>query len=197
MLGYMPGAFRILRHVRPKLSCRACESIAQAPAPSLPIRRGLAGPGLLAHVLVGKYCDHLPLYRQTEIYARNGIDLARSTLADWVGQTARLMRPLVEVVGAHVMAAERLHADDTTVPVLDPGRGKTKTGRLWCYARDDRPFAGQAPPTVTSYPTRRRHRRRGSPGAYAAAHDRVPHRPRRNPVAIARLHDLSERVGAP
>ena len=134
--------------MRPKLSCRSCESIAQAPVPSLPIERGLAGPGLLAHVLVAKYCDHLPLYRQAEIYARDGIDLDRSTLADWVGQSAALVRPLVDAVGAHVMAAERVHADDTTVPVLDPGRGKTKTGRLWCYVRDDRPFAGQAPPAV-------------------------------------------------
>jgi transposase len=148
VLEYVPGAFHVIRHVRPKLSCRACESIAQAPAPELPIQRGLAGPGLLAHVLVAKYCDHLPLYRQAEIYARDGIDLDRSTMADWVGQTAALMRPLVGAVGAHVMAAERVHADDTTVPVLDPGRGKTKTGRLWCYVRDDRPFAGQAPPAV-------------------------------------------------
>ena len=134
--------------MRPKLSCRSCEGIAQAPAPSLPIYRGLAGPGLLAHVLVAKYCDHLPLYRQAEIYARDGIDLDRSTLADWVGQTARLMRPLVDAVGTHVMAAARIHADDTTVPVLDPGRGRTKTGRLWCYVRDDYPFGGQAPPAV-------------------------------------------------
>jgi len=134
--------------VRPKLSCRCCEGIAQAPAPSLPIERGLAGPGLLAHVLVAKYADHQPLYRQAEIYARAGVDLDRSTLADWVGQTARLVRPLVEAVGVHVMAAERVHADDTMVPVLDPGRGKTKTGRLWCYARDDRPFAGNAPSAV-------------------------------------------------
>jgi transposase len=148
VLDYVPGSFRVTRHVRPKLSCRSCESIAQAPAPSLPIYRGLAGPGLLAHVLVAKYCDHQPLYRQAEIYARDGIDLDRSTLADWVGQTARLMRPLVEAVGTHVMSAARVHADDTTVPVLDPGRGRTKTGRLWCYARDDRPFGGQAPPAV-------------------------------------------------
>jgi len=148
VLDYVPGSFRVTRHVRPKLSCRSCESIAQAPVPSLPIERGLAAPGLLAHVLVAKYCDHLPLYRQAEIYARAGVELDRSTLADWVGQTARLVRPLVEAVGAHVMAAERVHADDTTVPVLDPGRGKTKTGRLWCYARDDRPFAGTAAPAV-------------------------------------------------
>ncbi len=148
VLEYVPGAFHVIRHVRPKLSCRACECIAQAPAPELPIQRGLAGPGLLAHVLVAKYCDHLPLYRQAEIYARDGIDLDRSTMADWVGQTATLMRPLVDAVGAHVMAAERVHADDTTVPVLDPGRGKTKTGRLWCYVRDDRPFGGEVPPAV-------------------------------------------------
>jgi transposase len=148
VLDYVPGSFRVTRHVRPKRSCRSCETIAQAPVPSLPIHRGLAGPGLLAHVLVAKYADHLPLYRQAEIYARGGIDLDRSTLADWVGQTARLMRPLVEAVGLHVMSAERVHADDTTVPVLDPGRGKTKTGRLWCYARDDQPFGGQAPPAV-------------------------------------------------
>ncbi len=148
VLDYMPGSFRVTRHMRPKLSCRSCESIAQAPVPSLPIARGLAGPGLLAHVLVAKYCDHLPLYRQAEIYARNGLDLDRSTLADWVGQSATLVRPLVEAVGTHVMAAERVHADDTTVPVLDPGRGKTKTGRLWCYARDDRPFGGDAAPAV-------------------------------------------------
>jgi len=148
VLDYVPGSFRVTRHVRPKLSCRSCEGIAQAPVPSLPIHRGLAGPALLSHVLVAKYCDHLPLYRQAEIYARAGIDLDRSTLADWVGQTARLMRPLVEAVGTHVMSAERVHADDTTVPVLDPGRGKTKTGRLWCYARDDQPFGSQAPPAV-------------------------------------------------
>ena len=148
VLDYVSGTFRVIRHVRPKLSCRSCESIAQAPAPELPVRRGLAAAGMLAHVLVSKYCDHLPLYRQAEIYARNGVDLDRSTLADWVGQTAALVRPLVEAVGAHVMAAERVHADDTTVPVLEPGRGRTKTGRLWCYTRDDRPFAGQAPPAV-------------------------------------------------
>jgi transposase len=127
---------------------RSCRAVLARTSPRRPIARGLAGPGLLAHVLVAKYCDHLPLYRQAEIYARTGVDLDRSTLADWVGQTARLVRPLVEAVGAHVMAAERVHADDTTVPVLDPGRGKTKTGRLWCYARDDRPFAGKAAPAV-------------------------------------------------
>ena len=148
VLDYVPGSFRVVRHVRPKLSCRDCDSIAQAPAPSLPINRGLAGPGLLSQVLVAKYCDHLPLYRQAEIYARDGVDLDRSTLADWVGQSTALVRPLVDAVGAHVMAAERVHADDTTVPVLDPGGDTTKTGRLWCYVRDDRPFGGNAAPAV-------------------------------------------------
>ena len=148
VLDYVPGSFRVTRHVRPKLSCRCCEAIAQAPAPSLPIHRGLAGPGLLAHVLVAKYADHQPLYRQAEIYARQGLDLDRSTLADWVGQSARLLRPLVDALGVHVMTAERVHGDDTTVPVLAPGLGRTKTGRLWCYVRDDRPFGGTAPPGV-------------------------------------------------
>jgi transposase len=148
VLDYVPATFRVIRHVRPKLSCRGCESIAQAPVPSLPIQRGLATPALLSHVLVAKYADHQPLYRQSEIYARSGVELDRSTLADWVGQSARLVRPLVDAVGSHVMSAERVHADDTTVPVLDPGLGHTKTGRLWCYVRDDRPFAGTAAPAV-------------------------------------------------
>jgi transposase len=148
VLDYTPASFRVIRHIRPKLSCRGCETIAQAEVPSLPIQRGLPTAALLAHVLVAKYADHCPLYRQVEIYARAGVELDRSTLADWVGQSARLLRPLVDAVGAHVMAAERVHADDTTVPVLDPGRGSTRTGRLWCYVRDDRPFAGAAPPAV-------------------------------------------------
>jgi transposase len=122
--------------------------MAQAPMPSLPVERGRPGPGLLAHVLVGKYCDHLPLYRQSSIYAREGVDLDRATLADWVGKAAWLLSPLVEAVAGHVMAAEKLHADDTPVPVLAPGTGKIKTGRLWVYLRDERPYGGPAPPAV-------------------------------------------------
>jgi transposase len=148
VLDYTPASFRVIRHVRPKFSCRSCETIAQAPVPSLPIRRGLPTPALLAHVAVAKFADHCPLHRQVEIYARTGVELDRSTLADWLGQTSALVRPLVDAVGAHVMAAERIHADDTTVPVLDPGRGTTKTGRVWCYVRDDTPFAGPEPPAV-------------------------------------------------
>jgi transposase len=147
-LDYIPGRFEVIRHVRPAFSCRRCETMAQTPMPSLPIDRGRPGPGLLGHVLVSKYCDHLPLYRQAQIYEREGVDLDRATMADWVGKAAGLLRPLVDAIAAHVMAADKLHADDTPVPVLDPGRGRTKTGRLWVYLRDDRPCAGAAPPAV-------------------------------------------------
>ena len=141
-------SFKVIRHVRPKLSCTGCERIVQAPAPSRPIERGLAGPGLLAHVLVAKYCDHQPLYRQAEMYAREGVELERSTLADWVGGTSRLLEPLVEALRRHVVSARKLHADDTPVPVLAPGNGKTKTGRLWTYVRDDRPAGDSTPAAV-------------------------------------------------
>jgi len=143
-----PGSFKVLRIVRPKLSCAGCERILQAPAPSRPIERGLAGPGLLAHVLVAKYCDHQPLYRQAEMYACEGVELERSTLADWVGGSSRLLEPLVEALRRHVVSAHKLHADDTPVPVLAPGNGKTKTGRLWTYVRDDRPVADNTPAAV-------------------------------------------------
>ena len=148
VLDYIPGRFEVIRHVRPAFSCRACETMCQAPMPSLPIERGRPSPALLAHVLVAKYADHLPLYRQSEIYAREGVDLQRATLADWVGKSAALMRPLLDALGRHVMSAERLHADDTPVPVLAPGAGRTRTGRLWTYVRDDRPFAGMAYPAA-------------------------------------------------
>ena len=121
VLEYVPASFRVTRHVRPKLSCTKCDCIVQAGAASRPIERGLAGPGLLAHVLVSKYADHLPLYRQSEIYARQGVELERSTMADWVGGSSRLLEPLVAALGNYVMAAVKLHADDTPVPVLFPG----------------------------------------------------------------------------
>jgi len=120
----------------------------QAEAPSRPIERGIAGPGLLAHVLVSKYADHLPLYRQAEIYAREGVDLDRSTMTEWVGGCSQLLEPLVEAFRRHVMSAAKLHTDDTPVPVLAPGRGKTKSGRLWTYVRDDRPWGDVTPPAV-------------------------------------------------
>ncbi len=137
ILEWVPASFKVIRQVRPKLACDACSTILQAPAPSRPIPKGLAGPGLLAQVLVSKYADHLPLYRQSEIYAREGVSLERSTLADWVGQSAALLKPLVERIGDYVLSGEKLHADDTPVPVLAPGLGKTQTGRLWTYVRDD------------------------------------------------------------
>ncbi len=148
MLEYVPASFVVIRHLRTKLSCTKCDCIVQAEAPSRPIERGVAGPGLLAHVLVSKYCDHLPLYRQSEMYARQDVELERSTLADWVGSTSRLLKPLVEALRRYVMAAGKLHADDTPVPVLSPGNGKTKTGRLWTYVRDDRPAGDSAAPAV-------------------------------------------------
>jgi transposase len=148
MLEYVPASFVVIRHLRTKLSCTKCDYIVQAEAPSRPIERGIAGPGLLAHVLVSKYCDHLPLYRQSEIYARQDVELERSTLADWVGGTSRLLEPLMEALRRYVIAAGKLHADDTPVPVLAPGQGKTKTGRLWTYVRDDRPAGDTASPAV-------------------------------------------------
>nr|NMG01217.1 IS66 family transposase [Aromatoleum toluolicum] len=148
MLEYVPAHFKVIRHVRPKLACSHCERIVQAAAPSRPISRGLSGPALLAHVLVGKFCDHLPLYRQSAIYARSGIELDRSTLADWVGQSAQLLDPLVEALRRYVLAADKVHADDTPLPVLAPGEGRTKTARLWTYVRDDRPAGSDDPPAV-------------------------------------------------
>lgn len=148
ILEWIPASFKVIRQVRPKLACGRCDKIVQAEAPSRPIARGMAGPGLLAHVLVSKYCDHLPLYRQEEIYAREGVELERATLADWVGGASGLLAPLVEALRRHVMGAEKVHADDTPVPVLAPGNGKTKIGRLWTYVPDDRPAGDTTPPAV-------------------------------------------------
>ena len=147
-LEYVPASFRVIRHVRPKLACSCCDTIVQAPAPSRPIERGIAGPGLLAHVLVAKFADHLPLYRQAVMYARDGVDLDRALLASWVGAASALLRPLVEAIRRHVLASGKLHADDTPIPVLAPGNGKTKTARLWTYVRDDRPSGDTTPPAV-------------------------------------------------
>ena len=153
-LELIPRQWKVIQHVREKFSCRSCETITQPPAPSHPIPRGRAGPKLLAHVLFSKYGLHLPLNRQSVVYAREGIDLDVSTLADWVGAAAATLMPLVEVIRAHVFAAERIHADDTTVPVL--AKGKTRTGRLWTYVRDDQPFAGPDPPAAVFFYSRDR-----------------------------------------
>jgi transposase len=145
-LEVIPRQWKVIQHVREKFSCRACESISQPPAPFHPIARGRAGPKLLAQILFGKYGLHLPLERQSKAYGHEGIALEVSTLADWVGAAAATLMPLLDAIRSHVFAAERIHADDTPVPVL--AKGKTRTGRLWTYVRDDRPFGGTDPPAA-------------------------------------------------
>lgn len=148
-LDILPARFRVLVTRRPKYACRSCEEVlVQAPAPARLIAGGIPTETTVAHVLVSKYADHLPLYRQAQIYARQGIDLDRSTLADWVGRAAWHLRPVHEHLLAHIRASTKIFADETTAPVLDPGRGRTKTGQLWAYARDDRPWGGADPPAV-------------------------------------------------
>ena len=148
-LDVVPTTFRVLVTRRPRYGCRSCESaIVQTPAPARIIEGGIPTEALIAHVLVSKYADHLPLYRQAQIYARQGIELDRSTLADWVGRAAWYLRPLRDHILGALRGSERLFADETTAPVLDPGRGRTKTGQLWAYARDDRPWGGSDPPIV-------------------------------------------------
>jgi transposase len=148
VLEYVPERWKVIEHVRPKYSCSACQKIVQANAPSRPIERSYAGPGLLAHILVSKFCDHLPYYRQSQIYARERVELDRSTLAEWGGAASALLDPLLGALEDYVMAAHKLHADDTPIPVLAPGTGKTRTGRLWAYLRDDRPAGSTDPPAV-------------------------------------------------
>lgn len=145
-LEYIPGRFVVNRIVRPRLACSRCEAIVQAPLPSRPIERGRPGPGLLAHVLVSKYADHLPLYRQSGIYEREGIDLDRSTLSDWVGRSTRLLEPLADEIGRHVRAGAAIFADDT--PIKMQAKVKCATARLWTYVRDERPWNSQAPPAA-------------------------------------------------
>ena len=156
-LEYVPGRFVVNQFIRPRMTCSCCEAFTQAPLPSRPIERGRPGRSLLAHVLVSKYTDHLPLYRQSQIYEREGIDLDRSTLAGWVGKSTTLLEPLAERIGHHVKAGSAIFADDTTVQMLAPiarqasealtrgGNGKTKTARLWVYARNERPFGSDVP----------------------------------------------------
>jgi transposase len=147
-LDIVPAQFRVLVVRRPKYACRTCENVVQAPAPARLIEGGLPTEATVAQVLVSKYADHLPLYRQAQIYARQGLNLDRSTLADWVGRAAFLLRPVHERLLARLKESPKLFADETTAPVLDPGRGRTKTGQLWAYARDDRPWGGTDPPGV-------------------------------------------------
>ena len=147
-LEYIPGRFVVNKIIRPRMACRRCEAISQAPMPSRPIERGRPGSGLLAHVLVSKYADHLPLYRQSQIYAREGVDLDRSTMADWVGKSTSLLEPLAEAIAKRVKDGAALFADDTPLKMLAPGNKKTKTARIWAYVRDERPWSGQSPPCV-------------------------------------------------
>lgn len=148
-LDVVPATFRVLVTRRPRYGCRACESaVVQAPVPARIVEGGIPTEALIAQVLVSKYADHLPLYRQAQIYARQGIQLDRSTLADWVGRAAWYLRPLRDHILERLRRSERLFADETTAPVLDPGRGGTKTGQLWAYARDDRPWGGDDPPMI-------------------------------------------------
>lgn len=148
-LDVVPTTFRVLVTRRPRYGCRSCESaVVQAPAPARIVEGGIPTEALIAQVLVSKYADHLPLYRQAQIYARQGIVLDRSTLADWVGRAAWYLRPLRDHVLERLRRSERLFADETTAPVLDPGRGRTKTGQIWAYARDDRPCGGESPQMV-------------------------------------------------
>jgi transposase len=157
-LDVIPAQFRVLVTRRPKYACRACEEgVVQAPAPARLIEGGLPTEALVAHVLTAKFADHCPLYRQAQIYARQGVELDRSTLADWVGRAAFLLRPVHDRLLENLKASAKLFADETTLPVLDPGRGRTKTGQLWAYARDDRPWRGTDPPAVAYvYATDRR-----------------------------------------
>ena len=154
MLERVPASWKVIQIVREKMTCRQCEAITQPPAPSHPIARGRAGPQLLAEVLFGKYGAHLPLNRQSAIFAGEGVELDVSTMADWVGAAAATLMPVRDAIEKHAHAAERLHVDDTTVPVL--AKNQCRTGRLWTHVRDDRPFGGSAAPAAVYYysPTR-------------------------------------------
>ena len=169
-LDMTPARFKVLVTRRPKYACRACEGeVAQAPAPERLIEGGIPTEALVAHVVVSKYADHLPLYRQAQIYARQGVDLDRSTLADWSGRAAFALRPVHERLLDVLKGSPKLFADETTAPVLDPGRRRTKTGQLWAYARDDRPWNGPEPPVVAYvYEPDRKHER---PAAHLAGFD--------------------------
>ena len=147
-LELISSAFKVIETQRPKLACCRCDHIVQASVPSKPIARSYAGAGLLAHVVAGKYADHLPLYRQSEIYRRQGVELSRATLGRWTGAVAELLEPLYDVLRQYVLMPGKVHADDIPVPVQEPGSGKTRTARLWVYVRDDRNAGSQMPPAV-------------------------------------------------
>lgn len=147
-LEYVPASFKVIRHIRPRCACTNCEKIVQAFAPSKAIEKGKAGSGLLAHIMVQKYCNHLPMYRQSQIYEREGVEISRNTMTGWAAQCSKLLNPLIDVLKASVLNTGYLHGDDTPVKVLAPGLGKTKTGRIWSYVRDGRPYGDTTPPAV-------------------------------------------------
>lgn len=212
MLDWVPARVRVIRTRRPKLACRRCGTLHQHPAPERVIAGGLATPALLAQVLTAKYCDHTPLYRQSRIFARHGIDLARSTLAGWVGGACWWLEALHDRLRKDVLASNHLFADDTPVPVLDPGNGRTKTGRLWVYARDQRGWGGSTPPAAVYIfaPDRRAERPAAHLGAYRgvlhvdgyAGFDRLT---RGGTVTLAacwahtrrKFHDVFQSTGSP
>ena len=147
-LEYIPSSFKVIRNIRPRCACINCETIVQTYPRSGAIDKGKAGPGLLAHILVQKYCNHLPLYRQSQIYEREDIEISRSTMSGWAGQCSRLLEPLIDELKRSVFSTSQIHGDDTPIKVLAPGIGKTKIGRLWAYARDGRPYGDITPPAV-------------------------------------------------
>ena len=148
VLEKIPARLKVIRHVRPKYACRLCERVFQAPAAELPIEKGRPGPGLLAHIAVSKYCDGLPLYRQSGILAREGVEIDRTTMAEWMGHVAWWLRPLAALIGGYVMAQSVMRTDDTPIRTLAPGTGKTRLSRFWCYAVDPRPYQGSGYPAV-------------------------------------------------
>ena len=166
MLDLVPAQLRVKVVCRPRYGCRTCEgAVVQAPAPERPIDGGMATEALVAHIVVSKFCDSLPLHRQAQMLKRQGITLDRSTLSAWVGRACWWLTPLYELVLGTVLSSDKVFADETTLPVLDPGRGKTKTGRLWCYAVDDRPWAGPTHPAAAYVYSR---------GSQGRAPDRAP-----------------------
>lgn len=147
-LEYVPSSFKVIRHIRPRCACTQCEKIVQSYAPSKAIDKGKAGAGLLAHILIQKYCNHLPLYRQSQIYEREGVEISRTTMASWAGQSAKLLEPIAKAIQQFVFASTQIHGDDTPVRVLAPGIGKTKIGRIWAYVSDGRPHSDPSPVAV-------------------------------------------------
>lgn len=148
VLEKIPSQLKVIRYIRPIYACRACEVVTQAPAPDLPILKGRPGPNLISYIAIAKYYDGLPLYRQSKIFERDGVEIERMVMADWMGHLAWWIAPLVEMIGAYVMSALVIHADDTPIKVLAPGKGRTATGRFWIYVVDERPWVGERAPAA-------------------------------------------------